>query len=225
MNSSEVVPHKELFCTETSRCEWSCRTDMHATQTCMHACLHACMLACHTRHTRMHTQSGAKHMLRVTFDGRQSLLDPNLTAKSIEYIQPGGTEDKKLLQSLSIESLDSMLSGGSEESISLGMKPLQRFPLSVCTHKRACMNACTPNRRVPAHRSQKLPSPSSQNISSDAQSPANKRSSMLPQQLLQQLSKATPQSSVSVPPNRVAVPTCSCHNIARHRLSGRHRVR
>ena len=137
MNSSEVVPHKELFCTETSRCEWSCRTDMHATQTSMHACLHACMLACHTRHTRMHTQSGAKHMLRVTFDGRQSLLDPNLTAKSIEYIQPGGTEDKKLLQSLSIESLDSMLSGGSEESISLGMKPLQRFLLSVCTHKRA----------------------------------------------------------------------------------------
>ena len=113
-----------------------------------HACYadqHAYMQACRTRHTRMHTQSGAKHMLRVTFDGRQSLLDPNLTAKSIEYIQPGGTEDKKLLQSLSIESLDSMLSGGSEESISLGMKPLQRFLLSVCTHKRACMNACTPN--------------------------------------------------------------------------------
>lgn len=125
-----------------------------------HACYadqHAYMQACRTRHTRMHTQSGAKHMLRVTFDGRQSLLDPNLTAKSIEYIQPGGTEDKKLLQSLSIESLDSMLSGGSEESISLGMKPLQRFLLSVCTHKRArrmryspCMQAMRMRARMRA---------------------------------------------------------------------------
>ena len=53
VNSSEVVPRKELSCTETSRCEWSCRTDMHATQTSMHACMHACMP--HTTHTHAHT--------------------------------------------------------------------------------------------------------------------------------------------------------------------------
>ena len=70
VNSSEVVPHKELFCTETSRCEWSCRTDMHATQTSMHTCKHAA----HDTHACTHSPGPSTCFVSPSTVGRAYLI-------------------------------------------------------------------------------------------------------------------------------------------------------